>query len=79
MKTIDSNLLRNSLLETFANSEIPTSIDELKIGDFEEWDSLGNFNLLLDLEKKLGIQFNLDEMANIRSIADIKSAINSKL
>ena len=79
MKTIDSNLLRNSLLETFANSEIPTIIDDLKIGDFEEWDSLGNFNLLLDLEKKLGIQFNLDEMANIRSIADIKSAINSKL
>ena len=79
MKTIDSNLLRNSLLETFANSEIPTIIDDLKIGDFEEWDSLGNFNLLLDLEKKLGIQFNLDEMANIRSIADIKSAMNSKL
>ena len=79
MKKIDSSLLRDALVETFANSEIPDSINELKIGDLKDWDSLGNFNLLLVLEQRFGIHFDLEEMANLRSISDIRSAIEDKL
>ena len=79
MKKIDFSLLRAALVETFANSEIPDSINELKIGDLKDWDSLGNFNLLLVLEQRFGIHFDLEEMANLRSISDIRSAIEDKL
>lgn len=78
MKKIDSMLLRDVLRETFTNSEIPEFIDELKMGDFPEWDSLGNFNFLLAVEEKFGIHFDLDEIANLKSISDIKAVIEIK-
>ena len=41
------NQLRNIFCETFPDAKIPKNIEKLKVGDFDEWDSLGNFNLLL--------------------------------
>jgi acyl carrier protein len=79
MKTLASNALREALLETFPTAAIPNFIDELKLGDLTDWDSLGNFYLLLALEKKFQIHFDIDEITNLRSIADIKSAIETKL
>ena len=39
--------LRELMQQTFKNSLIPEDISNLKMGDFDEWDSLGNFNLIL--------------------------------
>ena len=41
----------NILNTTFQNSNIPRDCRNLKIDDFDEWDSLGNFNLLLAIEE----------------------------
>lgn len=35
-----------------------------------EWDSLGHLKIVLDMEKYLKIQLNLDELATINSIQD---------
>ena len=71
--------LRDVLVNTFKNSEIPQEIKDLKMGDIEEWDSLGNFNLILALETQYGIQFNMEELENLASIAAIEEAIENAL
>lgn len=71
--------LRDVLIQTFRNSEIPDDIVDLKMGDFEEWDSLGNFNLILAVESKYKIQFDIDELENLTSISQIQRAINNAL
>ena len=69
--------LREVLVEVFANSNIPKEIDNLKMGDFEEWDSLGNFNLILAIEQKYGIRFNMEDLENLTSIKEIKKSLNN--
>ena len=71
--------LRQMLIDTFRNSDIPEEIDELKIGDIEEWDSLGNFNLLLSIEQTLDIQFDIESMEKLTSIEEIKKEIEHVL
>ena len=71
MKTIRTEDINRILQETFPKSKIPKTIDGLKMGDFEEWDSLGNFNLLLAFEAFYGIRFSVEEMSLLRSISQI--------
>ena len=71
--------LRDILIQTFKNTSIPEEIKDLKMGDFDEWDSLGNFNLLLAVETKYKIQFDFNELENLTSIASIQKAIDNAL
>ena len=71
--------LRDILIKTFNNSVIPEEIKDLKMGDIDEWDSLGNFNLILAVETQYEIQFNMDELENLTSIAAIEGAIEDAL
>tara|TARA_B100001996_G_C18115166_1_gene382967 strand:+ start:247 stop:486 length:240 start_codon:yes stop_codon:yes gene_type:complete len=61
-----------ALKNTFPKSRIPKKIDNLKIGDLKQWDSLGNFNLLLEIEKILNCRFNTKSFNQIKSVKDIK-------
>ena len=71
--------LRDILIKTFNNSVIPEEIKDLKMGDFDEWDSLGNFNLILAVETQYEIQFDMDELEHLTSIAAIEEAIEGAL
>lgn len=71
--------LRDILIKTFNNSVIPEEIKDLKMGDIDEWDSLGNFNLILAVETQYEIQFNMDELENLTSIAAIEEVIEDAL
>ena len=71
--------LRQILIETFINSSIPENINNLKIGDLDEWDSLGNFNLILAIEQNFGIQFDFDQLENLNSIAEITKALENAI
>ena len=71
--------LRDILIKTFNNSVIPEEIKDLKMGDIDEWDSLGNFNLILAVETQYEIQFSMDELENLTSIAAIEEAIEDAL
>ena len=75
---IDCKNLKELLSEVFSNSEIPESISEIGINDIPEWDSMGNFNLLLAVEEKYGIRFDLDEMSEIRSISSLVASLKRK-
>ena len=60
------------LKKTFSKSKIPYKIDNLKLGDLKEWDSLGNFYLLLEIEKVFNCRFETKVFSEIKSIQDIK-------
>ena len=71
--------LRDILIKTFKNSTVPEEIKDLKMGDFEEWDSLGNFNLILAIETEFQIQFDMDDLEKLTSISEIQKAIGNAL
>lgn len=77
MKKIDITSLRNLLSEVFSNSSIPADVSNLKIGDIPEWDSLGNFNLLLLAESRYDVKFTMGDMASIKSVQSLISAIEA--
>ena len=71
--------LRDLLIDTFKNSTIPNDISDLKMGDFDELDSLGNFNLILAIEQHFHIQFDISDMENLISVREIQREIDSAL
>ena len=71
--------LREILMDTFKNSSIPEDITDLKMGDLEEWDSVGNFNLIIAVEQVYQIQFDIDHIENMTSVDEIKKGIDGAL
>ena len=70
--------LKKVLQKTFTKSNIPENMDNLKLGDFKEWDSLGNFNLLLEIEKEFNCRFDTTKFSEMKSVKDIKKNLNIK-
>lgn len=50
-----------------------------KIYDTEKWDSVGNFNLLLSIEKKFKMNFNAQEFNTLNSYEDILKVVKKKI
>ncbi len=65
------NELREIFCKTFPNTTIPKNIEKMKVGDLDEWDSLGNLNLLLAVEEFFNVKFDVEQMSNIKSVSDI--------
>ncbi len=63
------------LKKVFKKSKIPKKIDNLKLGDLKEWDSLGNFNLILEIENEFSKKFNANDFSKINSIKTIKELL----
>ena len=60
---------------------IKTSLlkDETGPGDLPEWDSLGHQNLILALEHKFKLKFNIDEVLEMESVGEIIEIIEEKI
>ena len=65
-------------LDTFTDSNCTISLDTER-DDIEEWDSLSHIRLLTAIETDFDIQFDLDEISNISSVASIVDTIHDKL
>ena len=52
--------------------------DDSKIYDYKNWDSVGNFNLLLSIEKKFQINFNPQEFNKLNSFSEILKIVTKK-
>lgn len=54
----------------------PTSITrDSKAGDIENWDSLGQMNLMLALEEEFGVSFTPDQITGLLTAGEIEDAI----
>jgi len=57
--------------KVFPTSKIKKNINNLKFGDIKKWDSLGNLNLLLEIEKEFNIRFDTNTFSKIKSVKEI--------
>lgn len=48
-------------------------------GDVENWDSLGQLQLILKIEESLGIKFSMPEIQEMNDFSAIVSLINKKI
>ena len=77
-KEIDYKVIE-CLKKTFPKVKFKKNINNLKMGDIKQWDSLGNLNLIFEIEKKFKIKFNSREINNWKNIGEIILSIESKL
>ena len=74
-KKIKLEKIKKALKKAFPRSKINKNIINLKIGSLKKWDSLGNLNLILEIEKEFNIKFNSNTFSKIKSIQDILKQI----
>ena len=48
---------------------------DLKLGDLEEWDSLGHLELVAQVEKEFGVAFSLDEISKLTSLEALRGRL----
>lgn len=70
-KSIKIKKIEKVFKKVFPNSKIKKNITTLKIGSVQKWDSLGNLNLLLEIEKEFNIKFDTNTFSKIKSVKDI--------
>jgi acyl carrier protein len=49
--------------------------DDVRIGQFERWDSLAHLRLVLGIEAQIGRQLDPDETVRIETLADITTLL----
>ena len=70
--------LNKDLKELFKD-ELKILVNEKsKIYDHKNWDSLGNFNVLLACEKRFKIKFNSREFSSLNSFKEIYKIVQKK-
>lgn len=67
----------NLLQQVFPESDFDPNDPELGIGAFPEWDSLANFNLLMLIEETYSVRFSVDDMAELKTLFEIKERLKS--
>jgi len=48
------------------------------ISDFKKWDSFGHLKLMLELEKRFGIELDEDKIVRLTSVATIIQAVEAE-
>jgi acyl carrier protein len=64
--------------EVFLLADPVSDFVNFKIGDFDEWDSLGNYAFLLRIEEEFKIRFSTEELSELMSIRDIMNYFETK-
>jgi acyl carrier protein len=52
--------------------------DEMTADDIGGWDSVAHINLMFSIEQAFGIQFNGNELAEMKNIGELKQLLASK-
>lgn len=71
---IDNKKIENIVKKIFKINKVK-NLNNLKIGSLKNWDSLGNFNLLLEIEKEFKIKFSNMDFTSIKSIKKLKEIL----
>ena len=75
-----NNKIIKLISKVVENSKLPKNFNEIKLNCVDEWDSMGNMNILLEIEKEFNIKFSLKEISTISSYNEIvKSLIKRKI
>ncbi|MBC8188734.1 MAG: acyl carrier protein [Proteobacteria bacterium] len=52
--------------------------DDAKQGEFEKWDSVRHLNFVVALEKKFDIEFEPEEIAEIRTLGEVAAVVETR-
>lgn len=75
---MSKNSFKDKLKEIFIK-ELKIKVNKKnKINDFEEWDSLANFNILLSCEKNFKVKFTPKEFNKLNSFKEILKVVKYK-
>jgi acyl carrier protein len=67
--------LESIFAEVFAVRQ-RTVRDSLRLREIPSWDSMSHMLLIARLEERFSIEFTGDEIADFRTVGDIRNAIN---
>lgn len=71
-KASKMNDIKQQVIDTIANAlgvDRGVLTDDLSIGDIPEWDSVGNMTIISAIEEKMGVEFPIDDLFDLSSIA----------
>ena len=54
-------------------------MDETNSGDIEDWDSIEHINLVIAMEKKFGLKFDIKEVGKLANVGEMVDLILSML
>ena len=71
------NKLLRIFLETFPDAKFnENDFENLEVNSITDWDSIGNLNLLVNIESSFNIKFSSMELSEIKSIKAILEFLN---
>ena len=68
----------NSIISSIFSINSNEINDKINLQDLDTWDSMNHMVLIAELEDAFNIQFTGDEIADIKSILDIKVILKAK-
>ena len=72
----DDKLLQ-IMTNVFPSANIPKDWKGLELGNPKEWDSLGNFSLLMSIEESYNFKFSIEQMSEVTTINQILEIVNN--
>lgn len=66
------------IIEEVFNVNPADQQDDHSFMDMEEWDSMNHMIFITKVEEELNIQFTGDEIADLRTIGDLKEIVKGK-
>ena len=70
--------LNQVLQDVFDDDEIQVD-DNTTSGDIEDWDSLEHINLIVAVEKKFGMKFNMGEVTTMKNVGEMADIILQRI
>ncbi|MCD8118255.1 MAG: acyl carrier protein [Lachnospiraceae bacterium] len=64
--------------DVFDDDEITVN-DETTSADIEDWDSLEHINLIVAIEKKFGMKFNMGQVTTMKNVGEMADIILEKI
>ena len=71
-------LINDIFIDVLENEKIILK-EEFDINDIDEWDSLTNILLIVEIEKKFNVNFTSSEITKWKDIGEMITAIESKV
>ncbi len=69
----------NSVFRDVFDDETITVNDATTADDIEDWDSLEHINLIIAVEEKFGVKFNMTEVNKMKCVGDIADAVLQRI
>ena len=70
-------VIKEIVMDIFPTAKL-SEYNSWGVGSIPEWDSLGHFNFLIEIEEKTGIKFTIDEFADLKTVSDIEKCLKIK-